>query len=86
MIDNILADHLLLSDSRLEHWLLRYSENSGEGSGGAGVGAVVRQAEVAVEIEIAVEVAMKVAMKVAVCKRKLVCVCKTRTSSGRQMP
>jgi len=36
MIDNILADRLLLSDSRLEHWLWRYSENSGEGRGGAG--------------------------------------------------
>jgi len=38
MIDNILADHLQLSDSRLERWLLRYSQNSGDGSCGGGVG------------------------------------------------
>jgi transposase InsO family protein len=38
MIDNIVADHLLLSDSRLERWLLRYSQNSGDGSGGGGGG------------------------------------------------
>jgi len=30
MIDNIIADHFLLSDSRLECWLLRYSQNSGD--------------------------------------------------------
>jgi hypothetical protein len=35
MIDNILADHLLLSDSRLERWLLRYSQKGGD-DGGAG--------------------------------------------------
>jgi len=56
MIDCTLADHLLLSDSRLERWLLKYSKNSGEGSGGAGVGCgIVELAEVAVEMEVAVE-------------------------------
>ena len=38
MIDNIVADHLLLSDYRLERWLLRYSQKSGDGSGGGGGG------------------------------------------------
>jgi len=56
MIDRTLADHLLLSDSQLECWLLRYSRNCGEGSGGAGVGCgVVELVEVAVEMEVAVE-------------------------------
>ena len=41
MIDNIIADHFLLSDSRLECWLLRYSQNSGDGSC-SGVGDVGR--------------------------------------------
>ena len=36
MIDNIVADHLLLSDYRLECWLLRYSQKSCDGSGGGG--------------------------------------------------
>jgi hypothetical protein len=37
MIDNILADRLLSSDSRLERLLLRYSQNStDDGAGGAG--------------------------------------------------
>ena len=41
MTDNILADHLLLSDSRFERWLLRYSQKGGDGSGGGGVGGGV---------------------------------------------
>jgi len=36
MIDNIVADHLLVSDYRLEHWLLKYPQKSGDGSGGGG--------------------------------------------------
>jgi len=37
-MDNFLADHLLLSDARMEHWLLRYSQDSSNGSaGGSGV-------------------------------------------------
>jgi hypothetical protein len=36
MIENILADHLLLSDSRLKCWLFRYSQNSDDGGGGGG--------------------------------------------------
>jgi hypothetical protein len=38
MIDNILADHLLSSDSRLERLLLRYSQNSGDDGTGGGAG------------------------------------------------
>ena len=38
MIDNIVADYHLLSDYRLERWLLRYSQKSGDGSGGGGGG------------------------------------------------
>jgi len=38
MIDNTVGDHLLLSDYRLERWLLRYSQKSGDGSGGGGGG------------------------------------------------
>jgi hypothetical protein len=33
MIDNTLENHLLFSDSRLEHLLLRYLQNNGGGSG-----------------------------------------------------
>jgi hypothetical protein len=60
MIDNILADHLLLSDSRLERWLLRYSQNSGEGRVVLVLVVVlVALAEHAVEVEVAVEVAIR---------------------------
>jgi len=38
MIDNIVATHLLLSDYRLERWLLRYPQKSGDGSGSGGGG------------------------------------------------
>jgi len=38
MIDNIVANHLLLSDYRLERWLLRYSQKSADGGGGGGGG------------------------------------------------
>jgi len=34
MIDNIVADHLLLSDYQLERWLSRYSQKSGGGVSG----------------------------------------------------
>jgi len=37
MIYNIVGDLLLLSDYRLDRWLLRYSQKSGNGSGGGGV-------------------------------------------------
>jgi hypothetical protein len=30
-----------LSDSRLKRWLLRYSQNSGDGGGGGGGGQIV---------------------------------------------
>jgi len=33
MIDYTSENHLLFSDSRLEHWLLRYSQNRGGGGG-----------------------------------------------------
>ena len=36
MIDNIVANHLLLSDYGLDRWLLSYSQKSGDGSGGDG--------------------------------------------------
>jgi len=36
MIDNIVENHLLLSDYRLERWLLRYSQKSADGGGGGG--------------------------------------------------
>jgi hypothetical protein len=38
MIGNIIADHLLLSDYRLELWSSRYPQKSGDGSGGGGGG------------------------------------------------
>jgi len=38
MMDNIVADHLLLSDYRLERWLSRYPQKSGGGGGGGGGG------------------------------------------------
>jgi len=38
MIDKIVADHPLLSDYRLERWLLMYPQKSSDGSGGGGGG------------------------------------------------
>jgi hypothetical protein len=45
MIENILADHLLLSDSRLKRWLLRYSQNSGDGGAGGNSGSLVTKVQ-----------------------------------------
>jgi hypothetical protein len=41
MIDNILADHLLLSDSRLERRLLRCSQKGGDDGAGGNSGSLV---------------------------------------------
>jgi hypothetical protein len=45
MIDNILADHLLLSDSRLERWLLRCSQKGGDDGAGGNSGSLVTKVQ-----------------------------------------
>ena len=54
MIDNTLANHLLLTDSRLEHWLWRYSQYRGSGGNGWWFGvnstALLHQSQIRTEL------------------------------------